>query len=652
MATSSVDLLSVIPGISVSASDILQAELLLSQVLTAQDPTLDTRTGTAIRDMAIRPNATLLATINKALVYYWTQNSLSNVDNTTPTAFVDKLMQNYFMSRFSGNKTVINARLFFAKQTTISIGTDMFFSTDNILRFFPVSSATYGANQLTFDPSTNQYYLSIDLVAESSGLKYNISRGSLIYFTNFNPFFLHAEINYISALATDSETNLQFIDRAKNTISTRNLINTPSISSNLLQNFPMISNITSIGMGDKEMLRDKALVTPPSILQPIWIHLGGATDIYTKVPLTSSVMQFNTDAYGKISLTGPIYKVVVSSTAGGPNPDTIPAFTPFVLTNDFSTSVTPQSITRAGTVVTVKITNHGLTAGERFTVKGADQSSYNGTFTVNSVLDSSHFTYLISSIPATPATGNLLVSMVTRGDGDVGFSAKQSLTVDFSTPASSIVPGGVSWAAGVVSAIVTNHGFSTGDVVTISGLPAYNGTHTVTVLSPDTFTFPDATNSTPMVTTGGTAQRLRNNQSVSLILYYFQGIDGIQTYLEDVSNRVLAASQLARGFNITLLDIGIVGYGGISPDQAVATKVLTKYLEGLAPGQAFIMADALSALYAAGVTTIQTPLSITYVKHHRDLFPETFGIITDALNPNDRTNVFMLNSVTTSSTIL
>lgn len=651
MATNSIDLLSVIPGIQVTNSDILQAELLLSQTLAAQDPTLDLRMGTAIRDLAVRPNATLLATINKALVYYWTQNSLANVDDTTPTVFVDKILQNFFMTRYAGSKTVINVRLFFAKAVNVSLTTDIFFSLDNVLKYFPKVSATYAASQLIFDPSVNQYYLSVDLVAENTGVAYNISSGSLIYFSNFNPYFLHGEISYLSALATDVETNTEFIARAQNSISTRNLINVPSIKSNLLAAFPIVSDVYSIGMGDAEMVRDSVQVVPPTIGYAVWIHIGGCTDIYVDVPLVSSLLQFATDSAGRITLTGSIFKTKISTIAGGPNTDTIPPLTPYNTINSNAITLTPTNIVRTGNVVTVTSVSHGLTVGERFTISGANQYQYNGTFLINTIVDRNNFTYLISGVPSTPATGILLLTIVDRTE-DVGFSTRQSAIIDFSELAKPILPGGVVWAAGIVTVTCISHGYSNGNKITLAGLSAYNGTFTITVATPDTFTFPNTFNGNPVSTSGATAQKIYAYESVSLNLYYHQDIDGVQTYLTDRNNRVLAADQLARGFNLSLLDISIVGYAGTAPDQAISSTVVKTYLSSLAPGQTFIMADLLSALYSAGITTIKTPLAITYTKYWRDLFSPTYGTISDALNPKDATNLFKLNSLTTSAVIL
>jgi hypothetical protein len=649
MATSSIDLLSVIPGLQVSASEILQAELLLSQVLTASDPTLDIRTGTAIRDLAIRPNATLLAVINKALVYYWSQNSLSNVDNNTPTIFVDKILQNFFMTRFQGSKATINVNLYFAKRVDVSIQTSTFFSTNGTTKFFPVVDTTFSKDQLIFDSYLNKFYISVDLEAESVGEEYNIVTGSLLYFSNFNSYFLNAEINYLVSSSQVAETNLQFVGRTRESLSTRNLVNSPSIKSNLKEAFPTLTEIFTVGMGDVEMIRDLTRVIPQEVGYPIWVHLGGCTDIYIKTPVVSSLSQFTTDSLGKLILTGPVCKVVLSSTAGGPGTDTILPGNVMRSSNSFLVSLIPTSLTPGlDNTLVVVCRDHGLKVGERFSVSGADQSLYNVTSKVDSVIDRNSFTYSSVGVITTPATGDVILKVIDR-QKEVGFSSRQELLLDFSETKKVIPIGGITVGTNVLHVTCLNHGYHTGDLITLSGIevPSYNGVKTITVTSPDSFDASTTTSTMTVTSVNMGAQKVNGSQSVSMVVSYFQDIDNIQAYLSDSNNRVAGSDPLARGLNITYLDISVTGYGAVPPNQEVLTKAINSYLNSLSSGQSFIMSDLISFISNAGITSIKSPLGITYTKYWRDLFEPTYGIIADTMNPNDSTNVFLLNSVVT-----
>jgi hypothetical protein len=577
MSTNNTDLFSYLPGLEVSENELLEAELATQQILKAQYPTLDLREGTALRDLAIRPNASLLGLINKALVFYFQNNSVSDVTDATPQIFVDRLMSNWFLERKVGVKAVINARLYFAKQKSVNLYSDIFFSTDGVLKFFPLTSLTYAGSQMVFEAEANQYYLDVDLLAEQAGVTYNITTGSLLYFSNFDPYFLRAEINYLRETAQNIETNTQFIDRAKSAISTRNNINVPSIEANLTDYFTALKAVKTVGFGDPEMVRDQIKVLVPGVTDPVWIHNGGYVDVYCRTPVASSIVQLTTNGSGKVDITGSVFKFERSLVSGGAADDTMPAGQAFTWANSNLLTVTPTSITRTGTDATVTYANHGLMVHDRVTIAGAVQTAYNGTFVVSSVTGRDTFTYTVAGSPATPATGTLTLKYVDRYNA-LGFSDRQSITVDFGV-----------------------------------GQP---------------------------------------NKTVSFVIHYHENVDGIQGYLSDPGRRVLCGDLLARGFNLTMLDLTITAYNGPAPDAETCNTVAIAYLDSLAPGQPFVMSDLLAQLYAKGITTIKTPLGVTYTKYWRDLLGTTTGTITDVYNPDDTTNIFMVNSVNTTSEVI
>lgn len=69
-----------------------------------------------------------------------------------------------------------------------------------------------------------------------------------------------------------------------------------------------------------------------------------------------------------------------------------------------------QSITRSGSVATVTRPSHGYVNGQTVTIAGADQTDYNGDFTIT-VTGVDTFTYSLGgATPATPATGYLTLA--------------------------------------------------------------------------------------------------------------------------------------------------------------------------------------------------------------------------------------------------
>lgn len=646
------DLFSILPGIVVSDNELLEAELIISQVLQAKYPDMDLREGTGARDMVVRPAATAAAMINKAAAFLFEQNNIPGITNTTQQAIVDKIMSNWFMTRRQGSNAIINARLFFARRKDVALSTDIFFSTDNTLKFFPMLSVSVPSANLTFDAFNNEYYFDVDLQAEQQGVDYNISSGSLLYFSNFDPFFLHAEINFLKSVAIPTETNLELIARTKDGISTRNLINTPSINSRMLEDFPLLKGTTPIGLGDAEMIRDQVYSYVPALTPPtVLVHIGGKVDVYTRVPLVNSVVQLTTDSTGKAQLGGPVYEFSRSSISGSAIADTVPFYT--------TRSVT--SITRVSQTATVTTAvAHGFTTGDSITMSGANQVEYNGTFTIAGASGST-FTYTVSGSPTTPATGTITANKPIPYTVTNNYASTVTLT--------SLTSVGT-----VATATFNNHGYATDRWVLIAGATpvAYNGWRKITGVTANTFTFTFAGGTSPATGTitatatipasdfGFSNRQVQTidftvtqaSKTASFAIKSFQDLDGLQEYLDDSVRRVLCADLLARGYNTYLLTMNITAYNGPAPNSKTCSDIVTAYLAGLAPGEVFILADLVAKLSAGGITTIKTPITVTYRYFHRDLVPVQTGTITDFLDPIDRTALFMLEVLTTSNEIV
>lgn len=793
------DLYTVIPGLQPTSQELLEAELFAKQVLEAQYPELELREGTGLRDLVLRPTGMLMALVKKASDFLFSQNSLSGVDDTTPTDLVDGILSNWFLTRQIGTQSVINARLYFARQKNTAISSSVYFSPDNVLKFFPASSVSYASSSMVFDSYTNEYYIDMDLVAESQGSTYNIASGSLLYFSNFDPYFLHAEINFLKSESIESETNLKFIDRAKTSISTRNLINNPSIDYNLRAEFNYITRLSSVGMGDPEMVRDQikaifddkipTLVTAvsgdsfiatvtlanhgyndgqrvvmagasptlyngefiitvidtstfsypitdagqlvtvlPTVVEknlPTLLHNGGMVDVYCSEKLAAATIQVTLDEFGKGQITGPVYSFQRSDTSGGTSDDTVPTTNTstissinvvgtiatattsvphvFRLTDTITVSGAIQlqtltSLTCSGTLVTATKAGHGYLAGNSVTISGASLSGYNGTFVISSVTTNT-FMYIVTSTLVSPAVGTITASVellngprVLTGVTSTTFSYEIAQTSTVAATgtmsATALVPftssnpyvqdkalSSITSTGGVTTVSLSHHGYTVGRIVTISGssISGYNGSWRITTIpNPDQFTFNtpvgvSGTSSTGVATFvipwydyGFSDRQIINldfglvnaNLTASFDINYFQNITSIQTYLESSANRVMSADLLARGLNFYLLDVSVVSYNSSIPDSALVSSVITSYLAGLATGEMFIMSDMMAKLRLNGVMNIQNPVLVTFKHYTKDLAPVGTGTITDVLDPDDVTNVFLLNSVTTSTQTL
>jgi hypothetical protein len=69
------------------------------------------------------------------------------------------------------------------------------------------------------------------------------------------------------------------------------------------------------------------------------------------------------------------------------------------------------SLTAVTTTATLTLTAHGFTVGQAIDVSGATQSGYNGTWTVATTPTADTLTYVMTSSPASPATGSPIVKL-------------------------------------------------------------------------------------------------------------------------------------------------------------------------------------------------------------------------------------------------
>jgi hypothetical protein len=790
------DLYSVIPGLQPTAQELLEGELLCKQILEAKFPELELREGTGLRDLVIRPSAMLLALINKAANYYFTQNTLTGVTNDTPTEVLDAILSNWFLNRNLGTKSTISARLYFARKKNVAVSSDNFFSPDNTLKFFPPESISYSAESLAYDSYSNEYYIDVDMVAEKEGTEYNISSGSLLYFANFDPYFLRAEINYLKSESISSETNSEFIERSKSAISTRNLINAPSIDARLREAFNYITRLLTIGMGDPEMVRDKikvifedqyprlvehvsregynvtvtmsnhgytsgqvvritdaipedyngdfpidveddttftytitttpgSIITVPNVVAvnaPVYIHNGGMVDIYCSDKLATSSIQLTTDDFGRAEITGPVYEVERSDLSAGDSEDSIPvklvrqiAAINFVGATANAITTVPHefevgdivtisgatqiqetvSLTSTGIVATVVLPFHNFQAGNMVTITGASPDSYNGTYEITSA-NSQSFTFNLKGPINTGATGRIYAEVNLLNKNHIITAASgNTFSVELPQVTTAPVYGNIEGAVPVqyklvpghtyvrpvmsiysvgteVTVGVVNHGYTQGRYIIITDceIPQYNGTWYIkNIVSENQFQFDidvldlggavsgNVTAVNPSDDNGFSQRQViyadfggkYANQTASFKINYIQNLDSIQTYLDSPTNRVICADYLARGFNFYKLKVEVTSYDATIPDATLADTVIRSYLTSLAPGENFVMSDMVSNLRQNGITNIQNPPKVTYKKYTRDLMTNETGTITDILDPNDRTSVFLLDDVSTFS---
>ena len=651
------DLYSVIAGIQPDQQDVIEAELLAKQILEAQFPDLDLREGTGVRDLVLRPAAFLLALCKKGVDFHFVQNTIAGITDESPTELVDGILGNLFLTRNTGTLAVINARLFFARQKAITLTTGTSFSPNNSELYFPAVSTTFPAAALQLDTFSDEWFIDVDLVAAEKGTQYNISSGSLLYFNSPDPFFLRGEINFLVQSSTDPETNSQFIGRAETSISTRNLINKPSISAKLLQDFNYLNRIKTVGAGDVEIFRDQVEAKGKlgnTVSGTSWFFSDSNTKL--TVLLTNhnlhvgSLVNLVESGAGSGLLT--ILRQPVSDVV---DPDVFKVLLPY--------SFTPRSL--AFPFVT-------YTEEDVFVHQGGNVDVHLGEELTSSVVQ---FTLDVEGKVDVPgAIYSVARSFATGGSSPDTVPELAPFDITF---AGHTARSGVALSqdiTGIVTLNMTHHPLSIGRMVKVSGWPTLSSTlylvvtdvpdQDSVVLGRNLPTFSVGSGLTPTVTyvypgydTGFSDRQVltvdfgvgQANGLASFELGKFENLDSVQNYLELDTNRVICADYLARGFDIYVLDFDINVYDITAPSSGEMEAIIVKFLKALSVGQEFLLSDLVATITAAGVSKLKTPLGVTYSLYTKDLFPTQTGTVVDALHPINSTSVFILGSVVTGT---
>jgi len=243
---------------------------------------------------------------------------------------------------------------------------------------------------------------------------------------------------------------------------------------------------------------------------------GGATTTVTAT--TASAHGFTSGQWvGIAGASDPGYNGPFSVTVTGTNTFTYTTAAPLPVNT--ASAVYVSGATQAAVTATTSQA-HGFYVGQSVVIAGASPGPFNGTFTVASAPSPTSFTFSTGSALAPPSGTPTVQASTPRAWVTVpahGYSNAQTVTLTGAIPNGYNATGaitvldangftlplatapGPNTSPAVVSKVMTtaarahsvNHGFSSGDSVTISGATpsAFNGTYTVAVIDSDNFTY-------------------------------------------------------------------------------------------------------------------------------------------------------------------
>lgn len=240
---------------------------------------IDTRPTSALYDLVIIPLSLIYASIKAEIDYIMISRSISNAEYL-PDDEMDLLASNLFITRRSGTLSKGVVYYYFSEpiDTTIPKGAQI--ESEDGLIFIVDEAVIISHGAMSVNMSYGMYYLSVNVTAAGYGEEYNLAAEKIIRSIFSVPNAIKVTNPNAIAGGGERESNVQMAERMRTAITSRNLITKRSINTTLLDTYPFITEIQTVGFGDEDMVRDTQVVVVNST--DYTMHMGGCVDVYIK----------------------------------------------------------------------------------------------------------------------------------------------------------------------------------------------------------------------------------------------------------------------------------------------------------------------------------------------------------------------------------
>lgn len=261
------------------------------QRLLEYDPSFDVGAGVPTTSLLIDPLTIILQPVIDELgVIQLSQSVLSILETDDPDIFpediVDGLASNAFVERNPGSlgSDVQRIRFFEPEDFSAQRGILVFRGPAG-QRYTNSEAVSVTSAEMSLNQEGTLFYADIPIISVEEGEDFNVEAGSISTMESEPIGAANTSNLFGIQQGRDRETNTELIDRIKIAVTVRALVTGRGIIVTLTENFTTIEEITPIGFGDDEMMRDIVYN----------IHIGGNVDVYIKTPsfTTSSFDVFN-----------------------------------------------------------------------------------------------------------------------------------------------------------------------------------------------------------------------------------------------------------------------------------------------------------------------------------------------------------------------
>jgi hypothetical protein len=259
----------------------LPIEEFLIEKIHEYDPDFDTREGTGFKDLFIKPAEIIVQPFRDELDIIESGQTILGIleaedPNLVDENLVDGLMSNSFgEGRNTGSKTTGSVRVSFVNPRDLDLSPGDAIFLDKLGNRFPnINSTILTKSQMSLNLVDDFYYADISVEAESENY-IEVGVNEIVEWENA-PDDVVSITNLVKFTpGSDKETNVEYIERTKESIAVRDLVVRKGINGVLFKNFNTIEELQVIGHGDPEMQRDIKYN----------IHTGNFTDIWIKTPM-------------------------------------------------------------------------------------------------------------------------------------------------------------------------------------------------------------------------------------------------------------------------------------------------------------------------------------------------------------------------------
>lgn len=231
----------------------------LIKLINEKYPSIDTRGGGPFHQFFIASADYLSTYFMFALAGFVRNWSIANYDDI-PSAFMDIIGSNFFVSRSIGKKARGYVRVYFSEPKNLSlIASEVSFESKDGYMFSLLNDYNLSSTAMSRNITDDGFYYYIDLlvVADDEGIEYNISAHDMIAVSSGIDDWVKVDNLDDFESGADEDSNADYYNKIASSISPRDiLLNQNSLEYKLIDTFPEIKEVLGLGFEDFEMLRD------------------------------------------------------------------------------------------------------------------------------------------------------------------------------------------------------------------------------------------------------------------------------------------------------------------------------------------------------------------------------------------------------------